>query len=325
MIGCYATCGKKHQLDELGQLTLVAVGGYGREEMHPASDVDLLVLLSRQPNSITEDKLTDFVTELWDLGLEIGHSVRTFDECIEEATNDLTVVTNLIESRDICGDHELFKLLKSEITPVKIWTSKAFFLAKLEEQEDRYSRFGDTAYRVEPNLKEGPGGLRDIQTIGWIVLREFGVDSLETLSKLSDNDLLSPKEYESLIEDRDFLWKVRFVLHRLTGRKEDRLLFDHQRHLAHSFGFTVDEKNESIESFMQRYYKTITELERLNEILLGLLREHILEDSKPASIAINKSFNNKNNYLDLTEKDLFKRHPPTFSAYFSFIAITYGV
>ncbi len=306
---------QKHQLDELKnmhQLTLVAVGGYGREEMHPASDIDLLVLLGEEPDSETENKLSDFVTELWDLGLEIGHSVRTIDECIEEATADLTVITNIIESRYLCGNHTLFTDLKSQVTPDKIWSSKSFFLAKLTEQEERYKRFGDTAYRVEPNLKEGPGGLRDIQTIGWIVLREYGIDSLETLSKSNDNDLLNPKEYQSLIEDRDFLWKVRFVLHRLTGRKEDRLLFDHQRHLAHSFGYTVDEKNQSIEAFMQRYYKTITELERLNEILLGLLREHILEDSKPASIGIDDAFNNEDNYLDLIDKDQFKRHPPTF-------------
>ena len=303
---------QKHQLDNLIHLSLVAVGGYGREEMHPASDVDLLVLLGQEPDADIETKLSDFVTELWDLGLEIGHSVRTLDECVDEATADLTVITNLIESRYLCGNKPLFKRLQDQLTPEKIWPSRAFFLAKISEQENRYQRFGDTAYRVEPNLKEGPGGLRDIQTIGWIVLREYGIGSLETLSELHDNDLLNPKEYQALIEDRDFLWKVRFVLHRLTGRKEDRLLFDHQRHLAHSFGYTVDEKNQSIEAFMQRYYKTITELERLNEILLGLLREHILEDIKPPSIRINEAFNNEDNYLDLTKKDLFKTHPPTF-------------
>ncbi|MGK0270834.1 MAG: [protein-PII] uridylyltransferase [Cocleimonas sp.] len=312
---------QKHHLHEQHQLSLIAVGGYGREEMHPASDVDLLVLLAHEPDVKTETQLSDFVTELWDLGLEIGHSVRTLDECIEEATADLTVITNLIESRYLCGDIDLFDRLKEQISPDKLWSSKEFFLAKIIEQEKRYQRFGDTAYRVEPNLKEGPGGLRDMQTIGWIVLREYGIGSLKTLSKLQDNDLLNPKEYESLIEDRDFLWKVRFILHRLTGRKEDRLLFDHQRQLAHSFGYTIDEKNQSIEAFMQRYYKTITELERLNEILLGLLREHILEDVKPASIRINDSFNNENNYLDITKKGLLKTHPPTFLTIFHLLQL----
>jgi len=233
---------QKHQLDDSGYLALVAVGGYGREEMHPASDVDLLVLLAKEPDTETEEKLSDFVTELWDLGLEIGHSVRTLDECISEATADLTVITNLIEARYLCGELELFKRLQDQVSPEKIWSSKEFFLAKLEEQENRYNRFGDTAYRVEPNLKDGPGGLRDLQMIGWIVLREYGIGSLKTLSKAQDNDLLNPDEYESLIEARHFLWKVRFVLHCLTGHKEDRLLFDHQRHLAHSLATRMMKK-----------------------------------------------------------------------------------
>jgi len=312
---------QKHQLDDLEHLALVAVGGYGRQEMHPASDVDLLVLLAHEPDSDTETKLSDFVTELWDLGLEIGHSVRTLDECISEATADLTVITNLIESRYLCGEMALFKSLQGQVSPEKIWKSSDFFLAKLEEQENRYTRFGDTAYRVEPNLKDGPGGLRDLQMIGWIVLREYGIGSLKTLSKAQDNDLLNPDEYESLIEARDFLWKVRFVLHCLTGRKEDRLLFDHQRHLAHSFGYTDDEKNQSIEAFMQRYYKTITKLERLNEMFLGLLREHILEDVKPPSKPINEFFNNEDNYLDLHQIIRFKTHPPTFLEVFHLLQL----
>lgn len=312
---------RRHQLDELEYLVLIAVGGYGREEMHPASDVDLLVLLAKEPNTATELKVSDFVTELWDLGLEIGHSVRTLGECISEATTDLTVVSNLMEARYLCGETSLFRRLQERISPTKIWDSAAFFLAKLAEQENRYSHFGDTAYRVEPNLKEGPGGLRDLQMIAWIVLRKYDISSLKTLSKAQDNDLLNPDEYQSLIEARDFLWKVRFVLHRLTRRKEDRLLLDHQRHLAHSFGYTDDVENQSIEAFMQRYYKTITKLERLNEMLLGLLREHILEDQKPPSIPLDASFNNENNYLDLHQIDRFKTHPPTFLMLFHLLQL----
>ena len=315
------TMWQKHQLDDLAQFSLIAVGGYGRREMHPSSDVDLLVLLEKEPDANLEAKLSDFVTELWDLGLEIGHSVRTLDECIDEATADLTVITNLIESRYLCGEKSLFERLQKRISPEKIWSSKDFFLAKIEEQENRYKRYGDTAYRVEPNLKDGPGGLRDLQMIGWIVLREYGIDSLKTLSKATDNDLLNPEEYESLIEARDFLWRVRFVLHRLTGRKEDRLLFDHQRHLAHSFGYTDDEKNQSIESFMQRYYKTITILERLNEMFLGLLREHILVDVKPPSKVINDYFSNESGYLNLVETERFETHPPTFLEVFHLLQL----
>lgn len=291
--------------------TLVAVGGYGREEMHPASDVDLLILLSGEPDSDEQASLSDFVTSLWDLGLEIGHSVRTLDECIEEANNDLTVITNLIESRFLCGNKELFNSLQTSVSSDKIWSSAEFFKAKVEEQEKRYKHYGDSAYRVEPNLKEGPGGLRDLQTIGWIFNREYNVKSLKQLSLMDDVHLLNPDEYQDLIEARDFLWKVRFVLHQLTGRKTDRLLFDHQRHLAHSFGYTNDENNESIETFMQSYYRNITKLERLNEVLLGLLREHILNSKEVAPIPINSYYNNYNGYLGIAQEDLFTTHPHT--------------
>jgi [protein-PII] uridylyltransferase len=302
---------KKAAIDDSLKVALVAVGGYGREEMHPASDVDLLILLADEPDAKQQDQLSEFVTVLWDLGLEIGHSVRTLDECIEEAKNDLTVITNLIESRHICGDLPLFERLQLGITTDKLWNSAEFFTAKIEEQSNRYKRFGDTAYRVEPNLKEGPGGLRDLQTIGWIFLREYGLRSLKTLSTSDEIHLLSPNEYQALIEARDFLWKVRFALHQITGRKTDRLLFDHQRPLAHSFGFTNDENNESIESFMQLYYRNITELERLNEVLLGLLREHILDTKQTAPIPINSYYNNDNGYLSLAQEDLFTSQPHT--------------
>jgi len=303
------TMWKKEGFENSSKVSIVAVGGYGREEMHPASDVDLLILLADEPNEEAQEKLSNFVTTLWDLGLEIGHSVRTLDECIVEAKNDLTIITNLIESRYLCGDETLFTTLKSSISTDKIWPSADFFLAKLEEQKSRYLRFGDSAYRVEPNLKEGPGGLRDLQTIGWMTRREYGISSLKTLSESSHFDLLNPDEYKNLIKSRDFLWQVRFVLHQLTGRKEDRLLFDHQRHLAHAFGYTNDANNQSIESFMQRYYRNILRLERLNELLIGLLREHILKTNTKPPIRINAHYNNHEGYLGLEDCEFFSENP----------------
>ncbi len=298
-------------IDQSLQASLVAVGGYGREEMHPASDIDLLILLKKNPNTKAQQQLSDFVTRLWDLGLEIGHSVRSLKEAVVEAKNDQTVITNMIESRYLCGDQDVFNKLHEKIAPNKIWSSSDFFNAKIDEQKRRYKRFGDTAYRVEPNLKDGPGGLRDLQTIGWIFLREYGLKSLRKLSETKEVELLSQDEYQALIKSRDFLWQVRFVLHQLTGRKEDRLLFDHQRHLAHSFGYTNDEQNQSIESFMQRYYRTITELERLNEIILGLLRERILQTNKKPAVVINQFYQHQNGYLELANENLFKEQPHT--------------
>jgi len=201
-------------------VTLVAVGGYGREEMHPQSDVDLLILLSEEPSAECEEVLSGFITRLWDIKLDVGHSVRTFDECLEEAEKDLTVITNLIESRYLCGNRELFERLKKGISPENTWDSSRFFQGKLGEQRIRYKRYGDTAYRVEPNLKDGPGGLRDIHMISWVSQREYGTLSLK---ELYENDLLNADEYNTLIQGRDFLWRVRFALHNLAKRKGDRL------------------------------------------------------------------------------------------------------
>jgi [protein-PII] uridylyltransferase len=301
---------------------LIAVGGYGREEMHPASDVDLLILLKHEPNETEQEQLSNFVTTLWDLGLEIGHSVRTLDECINEARNDLTVITNLIESRFLCGDNTLFAQLHDQLSPQKgIWSSRDFFNAKMEEQAKRYKRYGDTAYRVEPNLKDGPGGLRDLQTIGWIALREFGIHSIK---ELSHYNLLNKEEYQALIEARDFLWKVRFSLHQIAGRKEDRLLFDYQHQLAEIFCETSEDEEshkQCIETFMQQYYRTITELERLNEMLLGLIRQRILHTENTPPKTINHYYHNNDGYLGLSQKQLFKTHPHTMLEVFHIMQI----
>lgn len=160
---------------------LVAVGGYGRRELHPASDIDLMVLLSEPPGEECSERLSAFITRLWDIGLEVGHSVRTLDECIETAREDLTVITNLIESRCLSGNESLFFALRDATRPQHMWNSRDFFLAKLEEQQKRHQKFGDTSHRVEPNLKEGRGGLRDIQTVGWVTQREYGTFSLQEL------------------------------------------------------------------------------------------------------------------------------------------------
>lgn len=298
---------------------LVAVGGYGRAEMHPGSDVDLLLLLQDEPTEQLESQLSDFLTSLWDLGLEVGHSVRTIEQCIEEASEDLTIITNLMESRCISGDKTLFDALHKQITPDSLWSTTEFFEAKLEEKKQRYKQYGDTAYRVEPNLKEGPGGLRDIQMIDWITERAFN-------TRLGDSNaeqtLLSEHELTTLIEGKHFLWKVRFSLHLLAKRKEDRLLFDYQRSLAHSFGYTNDENNESVERFMQHYYRTITELERLNEVLLGVLRKRILPQSNTTAFPITPLYLNDDNYLAIANPDVFEQHPHTLLDVFYTLQIT---
>ncbi len=300
--------------------SLIAVGGYGRREMHPASDIDLLILLNSEPEQSEQELLSTFIASLWNLGLDIGHSVRTFEECIEEAKKDLTVITNLMESRFLTGNQTLFKQLQQAIEAKELWSSDNFFTAKLDEQKKRYKHYGDSSYRVEPNLKEGPGGLRDIQMIDWIIQRQYGTSEF---SVLADEHIISEKELSILINGRNYLWKVRFVLHQLAGRKEDRLLFNYQRSLAKQFGYTGDDKsNQCIESFMQRYYRTITALERITEVILGLLREGVFNQSAPIIKKINSFYLNRNGYLSIADETLFQKYPHTLLEVFHLLQIT---
>ncbi|HDP90442.1 MAG TPA: [protein-PII] uridylyltransferase [Thioalkalivibrio sp.] len=287
---------------------LVAVGGYGRGELHPGSDIDLLLLLGAPPPPTDEERLIAFITFLWDIGLDVGHSVRTLDECVTEATADITVMTNLIESRPLAGSRALYAQLAERTAPERIWPSPAYFQAKLDEQVDRHRKFGDTAYKVEPNLKESPGGLRDIQMIGWVTRRHFGTGALH---ELVQHRFLNETEYQSLIDGQDFLWEVRFSLHQLAGRKEDRLLFDYQRELARRFGYADQDQNLAVEQFMQRYYRTVMELERLNEILLQYFQETILlaEESGEAVI-LTRRFQSRRGFLEARDNQIFLRYPP---------------
>ena len=258
---------------ERDKINLLAVGGYGRSELLPGSDIDLLLLLQRKPSKQLQQTISSFLTFLWDIGLEVGASVRTVKECVSEGRIDVTVMTNMIDARRITGNPELFDKFEQAISPKKMWNAKKFFEAKLEEQHNRYLRYNDTAFNLEPNIKEGPGGLRDIQIIGWVTKRLFGA---QTLHELIDHGFLTEDEYQKLINGQTHLWRVRFALHRLTGRREDRLLFEYQKQLAECFGYEGEEHNLAIEQFMQKYYRTIMQLERLNEMLLQLLRQEIL-------------------------------------------------
>ena len=205
---------------------LVAVGGYGRGELHPCSDVDVLLLLPDAMPESGEEALSGFITALWDIGLEIGHSVRTLAECREQAEADLTVVTTLMEARLLAGPAELFEAMQEVIAPDSMWPSDRFFEEKRNEQIARHHRYHDTAYNLEPNVKGSPGGLRDIQLIGWVAKRHFGA---ATLAELVDHKFLTPGQLRRLEDGQAFLWRIRFALHSLTGRREDRLLFDHQK------------------------------------------------------------------------------------------------
>lgn len=294
---------------------LVAVGGYGRGELHPYSDVDLLLLhdekhdleSDNEANKEFVDNLHMFIALLWDIGLEIGHSVRTVEECINEAATDITIISNLMESRLITGEQTLFDQLSSQLSPENVWPTKAFTAAKIQEKQRRYLKFNETAYNLEPNIKEGPGGLRDIQIIGWVAKRHFNVDSLK---QLIGHNFLTSQEYEQLEHGQNFLWKIRFALHILCKRHEERLLFDYQRELATQFGYTDQEGKLAVECFMTEYYQTVMELERLNEMLLQYFQEVIIykdSDSKPKKI--NRRFISYKGYIAAANKFVFRNYP----------------
>ena len=307
---------------KLAEHALVAVGGYGRRELHPASDIDLLILLASDPDDECQEQLSSFLTFLWDIGLDVGHSVRTLDECIQAATDDLTVITNLLESRHLSGQRSLFETMQSGIRPEKMWDSQTFFTAKLEEQQNRYEKFGETAHRVEPNLKEGRGGLRDIQMISWIIEREYGHISL---FELYEHQLLQQGEYDTLRKGRDFLWSIRFILHNITGRKEDRLLFDYQHTLAQHFGYKDLNRNDAVEAFMQRYYKTITEVERLTDVLLGAFHQNLHKDLYPVAEMVGEWYEKKGKMLAVNSHDTFILYPTALLEIFLILQTTPGV
>ncbi|RKZ97026.1 MAG: [protein-PII] uridylyltransferase [Gammaproteobacteria bacterium] len=294
---------------------LLAVGGYGRGELHPYSDVDLLLLHNAEYDLTDEsgenkefiENLHLFIALLWDIGLEIGHSVRTVDECIKEAENDITIISNLMESRLITGDKTLYEQLSCQLSPDNIWPTKDFTAAKIAEKKKRYLKFNETAYNLEPNIKEGPGGLRDIQIIGWVAKRHFGVESLKDLV---GHNFLTPHEYEQLEHGQNFLWKIRFALHVLCQRHEERLLFDYQRELAQQFGYQDCEGKLAVESFMADYYQTVMELERLNEMLLQYFQEVIIfSDSDAKPIKINRRFINYKGYIAAANQSVFRNYP----------------
>nr|VFK56948.1 MAG: UTP--GlnB (protein PII) uridylyltransferase, GlnD [Candidatus Kentron sp. TUN]VFK64480.1 MAG: UTP--GlnB (protein PII) uridylyltransferase, GlnD [Candidatus Kentron sp. TUN] len=296
------------QLAKISHIALVAVGGYGRGELHPGSDIDLVILIGEEKtDSFTERKISEFVTMLWDIGLDIGHSTRTLRECKTEAIADITIATNLMEARLIEGSPVLFGALRECAGPNNIWPSREFFEAKWAEQQARHQKFHNTANNLEPNVKEGPGGLRDIHMIGWVAKRHFGAN---TLQDLIGYGFLTESEYQSLMVGQNFLWNVRFALHILAGRREDRLLFDYQRTLADKFGYQDQDHNLAVEHFMKQYYRTIGELSRLNEMLLELFREAILyADSFAEIIPIGRYFQARNGFLEVTDDNVFKHYP----------------
>jgi [protein-PII] uridylyltransferase len=291
---------------EYSELALLAVGGYGRGELNLCSDIDVMILLPKSESHAWENKLESFLTFMWDIGMEVGHSVRTIDDCQRESKADISVATTLVEARLLAGPETLIEAMRRAISAEKIWPMREFFEAKVAEQVARHGKYHDTAYNLEPNVKASPGGLRDIQTIGWVAKRHFGADSLDELAK---HGFLTLAELRKLTTAQAFLWKVRFALHVLTGRREDRILFDHQIKLAQMFGYEDATYTKAVEQFMQRYYRTAMDVSLLNEMLLQHFREVILSNPNETPTPINPRFQVRSDHLEITNDDVFDRQP----------------
>jgi len=288
-------------------IALVAVGGYGRGELHPYSDIDLLILLDDSDQELFRDAIEGFLTLLWDIGLEVGQSVRSVAECADEARADLTVITNLMESRTIAGPERLRQNMLKVTSPSEMWPSKEFFLAKRSEQSARHSKYNNTEYNLEPNVKASPGGLRDIQTILWIARRQFG--SLN-LGAIVDQGFLTEGEYSLLVSSQDFIWRVRYGLHMLAGRAEDRLLFDHQRSLAALLGYEDSDAKLAIERFMQKYYRVVMSISELSDLVGQHFAEVILwEGDSGDAVPLNSRFLVRDRYLEVARDSVFVQRP----------------
>jgi [protein-PII] uridylyltransferase len=284
--------------------TLLATGGYGRAELYPFSDVDVLVLLAREPSPQERTRLESFVGMLWDVGLEIGHGVRTIPACLEAAEADITVRTTLLEARFLSGSHALHRKLEDALQ--KDFDPASFYKAKKLEQEQRHAKHQDTPYSLEPNLKEAPGGLRDLHVIQWIA-RAAGIGwrwrDLETHGLVQDD------ERRQLVRNEAVLQNLRIRLHYLAGRREDRIVFDLQNPLAEQLGYRETPTRRASEAMMQRYYRTAKTITQLNTILLQNLGARLFAKADVDLHTLNERFRARGELLEACDEGLFEREP----------------
>ena len=307
---------------------LLAVGGFGRGELFPHSDVDVLVLL---PNGVSANddpqlkaKIEGFISDCWDLGLEIGSSVRSLDECLQEAANDVTIQTALLECRLITGNRGLARQFTQAFQAAM--DARAFFVAKTLELRQRHTKYEDTPYALEPNLKESPGGLRDLQVILWVAKAAgFG----NNWRALADNGLATSFEIRQIQRNESLLFQIRARLHLLARRREDRLIFDLQNAVAESFGYRNSDGGgrglvRASEALMKRYYWAAKAVTQLNQVLLMNIEER-LNPSTHTPRPINARFNEKAGAIDVISDDLYQREPHAILETFLLYQQTVGV
>ena len=329
----------RHVDDVLGQLwlqsdmprgaALVAVGGYGRGELFPYSDVDVLLLL---PADLPDDDGADaaaallrqsiegFITACWDIGLEIGSSVRTIDACVSEAQADVTVQTALMEARFLTGARRLFQQFQ-QATRAAL-DPAAFLRAKSLEMQQRHVKYENTPYALEPNCKESPGGLRDLQVVRWVAQ---GAGLGRSWRELASNGLISRFEATQLQRNEGLLKLIRARLHTIAGRREDRLVFDLQTAVAESFGYTSGGEHRASETLMRRYYWAAKAVVQLNQILMLGIEEHVAGSRDAPMRPIDQRFFDRGGMLEVASDDLYHRDPHAILQTFLVFARTVGI
>ena len=302
-------------------LTLAAVGGFGRGELFPYSDVDVLLLLppEGEAGGIEPARIEAFIGQCWDAGLEIGSSVRTVEECLAEAEKDVTVQTSLLEARLIAGDKKLFTAFRRRFS--RAIDPQAFFVAKSQEMRHRHQKFDNTPYALEPNCKESPGGLRDLQTILWMT-KAAGYGS--RWDDLAKNGLATSFEAQQIKRNEALLSLIRARLHVIANRREDRLVFDLQTAVAASFGYESESQRKSSEALMRRYYWAAKAVSQLNQILLLNISER-LQPSDEQHTPINERFYERAGLIEIASDDLYEREPHAVLETFLLYQKTIGV
>jgi [protein-PII] uridylyltransferase len=302
---------------------LVAVGGYGRGELFPHSDVDVLVLLPHATESDADQAqaaIERFITRCWDTGLEIGSSVRSISECVFLAGNDVTVQTALLEARYLCGSRRVFNDFRHAFDAAM--DAKAFLRAKTLEMRQRHQKYEDTPYSLEPNCKESPGGLRDLQVVMWVA-RAAGLG--KNWAALAAKGLITPFEVKQLQRNEGLLRLIRARLHAISGRREDRLVFDLQTAVADSFGYRSTRAQRASEVLMRRYYWAAKAVTQLNQILMLNIEELVSGSQDAPMRPIDDKFLERAGMLEVASDDLYQRNPHAILETFLVYQRTVGI
>ena len=284
--------------------SLIAVGGYGRGELFPQSDVDVLILLKQAPDDADRATIENLVGLLWDLGLALGHSVRTLDECRQEAANDITVLTSMLEARLVAGSRRQFEAFSRAV--VDVVDREAYFRAKLLEQEQRHTKYNETPYSLEPNVKESPGGLRDLHVVLWVA-RAAGYGT--RWAELARRGLLTAAEANIIRLSERRVKEIRARLHLVTGRREDRLVFDVQNAVAVQAGFRPTGAKRASELLMQHYYRAAKVITQMNTAALLNIEQRMFDRDDAPGVALDGTFVTRGELLDIDDESVLQRDP----------------